>query len=91
MPRSMRGAQNDPVLLIEAGLVVLLIALFIFLYIVPTERRMDGVSWWAPVLLGSLSLAVLLLDAWRRRRQYRRSMGEMIDHHLGPKRDEDPD
>lgn len=87
----MRGTRNDPVLLIEAGLMVLLIGLFIFLYIVPTERRMNGVSWWAPVLLGGLSLTVLILDGWRRRRQYRRSMGEMIDQHLGPIRHDDDD
>lgn len=91
MPRSMRGTQNDPVLLVEAGLLVLLIGLFIFLYIVPTERQMDGVSWWAPVLLGGLSLTVLLLDRWRRRRKYRRSMGEVIEQHLGGRDDEEDD
>lgn len=64
-----RGPGTDPILWVETGLVVLLLALFLFLYVVPTETRLRGVPWWSPILLGILSLAVLLLDAWRRKRR----------------------
>lgn len=91
MPRSLRGSRNDPVLLLEAGLIVLLIGLFIFLYILPSAESLADVPWWAPILLGGLLFAVLLIDAWRRRRRYRRSINEMLEHHLGHPPDDDND
>ena len=72
---------NDPLLLIEAVLALLLLALFIALYVFPTQTGTDRVSWWTPVVLGGLALALLLLDARRRKQRHRRDLREMIDQH----------
>jgi hypothetical protein len=87
MPRDHpRSPTSDPLLLLEAGLVVLLFILFVLLYVVPTQTRLQGLPWWSPVILGGLSLGILLLDAWRRKRRGRREMKQMIDEHLGEHR-----
>jgi hypothetical protein len=78
-----RSPGTDMVLLLEAGLVVLLLVLFLLLYVVPTQTRLRGVPWWSPVVLGALSLGILLLDAWRRKRRSRQEMKKMMEEHLG--------
>jgi hypothetical protein len=74
---------NDPILILEAVLALLLLALFIALYVFPTQTGTDRVSWWTPVVLGGLALALLLLDARRRKQRHRRDLREMIDEHRG--------
>lgn len=73
--------RNDPLLLVEAGLALLLLALFILLYVVPTQTGDARVSWWTPLVLGGLALVVLLLDARRRKLRHRRELQEMLEEH----------
>jgi peptidoglycan/LPS O-acetylase OafA/YrhL len=75
--------RNDPVLLIEACLALLLLALFIALYVFPTQTGATRISWWTPVVLGGFALGLLLLDGWRRKRRHRREVQEMMEDHLG--------
>jgi hypothetical protein len=74
---------DDPVLLVEAGLALILIALFVFLYVIPTETRLSGVRWWAPLVLGGLLFSLLALDARRRKRRSRREVQRMIEDQRG--------
>lgn len=74
---------NDPLLIIEAVLALLLLALFVALYVFPTQTGSERISWWTPVVLGGLALALLLLDARRRKQRHRRDLQEMIDEHRG--------
>jgi hypothetical protein len=78
-----RTASTDPLLLLEACLVILLAALFLFLYVVPTRTRLSDVPWWSPVLLGGLLFGLLLFHTWRRKRRNRREMKAMIEEQLG--------
>ena len=73
------GGPADPLVLVEAGLCLLLVVLFVFLYVLPTEQRLSGVPWYSPVILGTLSLAVLLVDVARRKRRYRRRARSVLD------------
>ena len=42
-PAPRRTSSTDPLLLLEAALVILLIALFLFLYVVPTRTRLSDI------------------------------------------------
>ena len=77
------AGNYDPILLLEAVLFLLLLALFIALYVVPTQTRLSNVDWWAPVVLGGLSLLLLLVDASRRKRRARRDLERVIDSRRG--------
>ena len=74
---------DDPVLLVEVALALILIALFVFLYVIPTETRLSGVRWWAPLALGGLLFSLLALDARRRRRRSHRVVQRMIEDQRG--------
>ena len=76
----------DPVVLLEAGLCVLLVVFFVFLYLLPTEQRLSGVPWYSPLILGTLSLAILLVDVVRRKRRYRRRTRTVLDDDLSGRR-----
>ena len=58
---------TDRTLLVEAGLVLLLFALFIGLYFVPAGRGQLVPEWWVWPVLGSLFFGILLLERWRRK------------------------
>ena len=62
---------SDPILLVEAVLVLVLFALFIVLYFVPAGGGMLEPRWWAWPLLALLFFGILLLDHWRRKRHAR--------------------
>lgn len=81
-PAPRRTSSTDPLLLLEAALVILLIALFLFLYVVPTRTRLSDIPWWSPVLLGGLLFGLLLFHAWRRKRSQRRDIKAMMEEHL---------
>jgi uncharacterized integral membrane protein len=81
--RTPENRVNDPVLLVEAVLAVILIALFVFLYVIPTETRLSGMRWWAPLLLGGLLFSLLALDARRRKRRSRRLVQRIIEDQRG--------
>jgi hypothetical protein len=81
--RRSSARPNDPLLLVEATLALLLLALFIALYVFPTQTGTDRVSWWTPIVLGGLALALLLVDARRRKQRHRRDLQEMFDEHRG--------
>lgn len=76
-----RRSRTDPIVVLEAALVVLLLAVFILLYVVPTETRLEGVPWWSPVVLVGLFLTVIGVDAVRRKRRGRRMLDEMFEDH----------
>lgn len=84
-PRPHGSKSNDPIVLVEALLALLLLILFIALYVYPsqTQTGTGRIAWWTPVLLGAVALALLLVDARRRKRRYRKEMDEMIEDHLG--------
>lgn len=77
------SGNYDPILLIEAVLFLLLLGLFIALYVVPTQTRLSDVAWWAPVVLGGLSLLLLLVDTKRRKRRMRRDLQRTVDSDRG--------
>ena len=81
MTAARREPRADRLALIEAGMVLLLLVLFLFLYVVPTENRLYGVYWWSPLPLVALFFAVLLVDARRRKRRGRRHLEEMMEDH----------
>ena len=60
---------TDRILLLEAVLTLLLIALFMLLYFVPAGQATFEPAWWAWPVLAGLFFGILLLDRWRRKRQ----------------------
>lgn len=68
--RKSQGAPRgtDPLLLAEAGLAIVLFALFFYLFLIPAARPLYDPAWWTWPLLGSLFFALIGLDSWRRRR-----------------------
>lgn len=66
-----RGS-TDPILLVEAGLVLLLFGLFVVLYIVPAGEGTLVPKWWAAPLLGANFFGILFLERWRRKRREKR-------------------
>lgn len=80
---SPRRRGSDPIVLIEAALILLFLILFLFLYVLHSKERLGDVPWWAPVILGAVALAALLLDNWRRRRRYRREIEDLMEAQSG--------
>lgn len=70
--------QTDRLLLLEAGLILLLVVLTVFLYWVPAARVPFAPRWYAPLVLGGLFFAILGLHSWRRRRGARSAMRQAI-------------
>jgi lipopolysaccharide export LptBFGC system permease protein LptF len=60
---------SDPILLVEAVLVLLLFALFIMLYFVPAGGGTLEPRWWAWPVLALLFFGILGLEHWRRKRR----------------------
>ena len=58
----------DRILLLEALLALLLVALFLLLYFVPAGEPTFEPVWWAWPVLAGLFFGILLLDRWRRKR-----------------------
>ena len=61
--------RTDRILLLEAVLALLLIALFLGLYFVPAGKPTFEPEWWAWPVLAGLFFGILLLDQWRRKRR----------------------
>lgn len=72
------ATRADPVLLLEVGLVLLLLGLFIALYWVPSSDETFVADWWVFPLLGALFFGILLLEGWRRRRGNRSALREAL-------------
>jgi membrane protein implicated in regulation of membrane protease activity len=73
MSSESRGPRGtDPLLLVEAALVLILFALFVFLFLLPAGRPPFVPRWWTWLLVGSAFFGVVGLDAWRRKRGRRR-------------------
>jgi protein-S-isoprenylcysteine O-methyltransferase Ste14 len=70
--------RNDPLLLLEAVLVVLLVVLFIVLYFIPIASDSFLPEWWAWIVLAILFFGVLALDSWRRRKRRREELHRAI-------------
>jgi len=69
MNRETLPGRTDPILLLEAGLTLLLFALFIILYFQPAGTGDVVPEWWTAPLLGALFFTILLLERWRRKRR----------------------
>jgi hypothetical protein len=59
----------DPVLLLEALLVLVLIGLSIYFYIVPAGEGRLFPDWWTWPILGVLFFGILFIERWRRKRR----------------------
>jgi hypothetical protein len=68
IPRRNRK-PTDALLLLEAGLVLLFIGLFLVLYFVPAGAGAFLPQWWAWPLLAGLFFGILLLERERRKRR----------------------
>lgn len=64
--RGPRGAE--PLLLLEAGLVLVLFALFVFLFLLPSARPPFTPGWWNWPLVALVFFALVGVDAFRRKR-----------------------
>ncbi len=65
MHRRPSNSSTDPILLVEVGLVLLLIGLFVILYLVPAGEGTLVPQWWVWPLLAALFFGILLLERWR--------------------------
>jgi len=63
--------HHDPLLLWEAGLVLVLVVLFIVLFLLPASREPFQPHWFAGPVLAVALFGVLILDRRRRRRNRR--------------------
>jgi type VI protein secretion system component VasK len=72
------ATRADPVLLLEVGLVLLLLGLFIALYWVPSGDASFVADWWVFPLLGGLFFGILLLEGWRRWRGNRAALRDVL-------------
>jgi peptidoglycan/LPS O-acetylase OafA/YrhL len=73
-PRS--GA--DRILLLEALLTLVLVALFMVLYFVPASDPTFEPEWWAWPVLAGLFFGILALDRWRRKRRGRMGLSNAL-------------
>ena len=69
---------TDRILVLEALLALLLVALFLGLYFVPAGEPMFEPEWWAWPVLGGLFFGILLLDQWRRKRRARSGLSNAL-------------
>ena len=72
-----RGS-TDRILLLEALLALVLIALFMALYFVPAGQATFEPRWWAWPLLAGLFFGILLLDQWRRKRRAKSGLSNAL-------------
>ena len=71
--------RSDPLLLWEAGLVLLLLVLFIVLFLLPAARQPFRPHWFSGPLLAAGLFGVLLLDRRRRNRRDREALRDVLD------------
>jgi hypothetical protein len=69
MTLSQNRRPTDTLLLLEAGLVLLFIGLFLVLYFVPAGAGTLLPQWWAWPVLAGLFFGILLLERARRKRR----------------------
>ena len=70
--------RPDPVLLLEAVLVLALFVLFLVLYLVPAGSGALIPAWWAWPLLATVFFGILLLERWRRKRRDRSELSRGV-------------
>jgi hypothetical protein len=68
----------DPILLIEAALVLVFLGLFLALYFVPAGEGSLLPQWWAWPILAGIFFGILLLERWRRKRRDSASMSAAL-------------
>lgn len=73
------GRRTDPLLLWEAGLALVLVALFILLFLLPAAREPFRPRWFAGPLLAAGLFGLLVLDRRRKRRREREELREVLD------------
>jgi hypothetical protein len=84
------GHRTDPLLLWEAGLALVLVALFILLFLLPAARQPFHPHWYAAPLLAAGLFGLLVLDRRRKRRREREALREVLDEaESGKIREED--
>ena len=71
--------RSDPLLLWETGLVLVLLALFIVLFLLPASRQPFRPHWFAGPILAIGLFGVLFLDRWRRRGRNRRIIRQLAE------------
>lgn len=82
-----RPGSRDPILVLEVVLaLVVFVCLIVFLW-VPAQRAPFVPVWWGWPVTGAALFGLLLLDAWRRRRQNRRALRQSLDQHRAARRD----
>lgn len=69
---------TDRVLLLEAVLVLVLLALFLILYFVPAGEGTFEPAWWAWPLLAALFFGILGLEQWRRKRRAKSGLSNAL-------------
>jgi len=82
--------RTDPLLLVEAALVLILFALFVYFFLVPAASAPYDPAWWTWLVLGALFFAVIALDAARRRRWRERARRAAVRDALGAAEPHDP-
>ena len=80
----------DWILLLEALLALVLVALFLVLYFVPASDPPFEPEWWAWPVLAALLFGILALDRWRRRRRGRLGLSNALPEREVPPPEELP-
>jgi hypothetical protein len=71
--------RPDPLLLWEAGLVILLLALFVILFLLPAAAAPFRPHWFAAPVLVAGFFGLLVLDRKRRRVAEHRAVRDVVD------------
>jgi peptidoglycan/LPS O-acetylase OafA/YrhL len=75
MKQTRTRSGTDRLLLLEAGLVLLLFALFVILYFVPVGEGSFAPQWWTWPLLVGLFFGILALEHRRRKQREQSDTG----------------
>lgn len=91
MSTQTRGPRGtDPLLLVEAAMVLVLFALFVFLFLLPAGRPPFLPEWWSWLLVGTVFFGTLGLDAWRRKRGRREGRPDSDAGTFRPRHPDEP-
>jgi hypothetical protein len=76
--------RPDPLLLWEAGLVIVLVALFVLLFLLPAAAAPFRPHWFAAPILIAGFFGLLFLDRKRRRAAEHRAVRDVVDSRAQP-------